>query len=666
MVLKQNFVNACNTMDGAEFIAESLLYLREVYAKDELNDFVNMFGRISKIKHIEKSSVLDELCMLLRNKVYDILIANGEVPENNYMYLYNYYSLCELDPDPRYEAYEQFVDQNLYGADVSDMEKMFLVVLRFFAAMANSKKDAFEKFLSSAMRLNLIEVGSVSFSELVSHFIDDSDVAFEEVLGVVEKLLDKEFYFSLDKDQRRSIFNWSLHSLWLVERYFNHPSWVSLYPKWKAIFYEHIARNECDEAMYVQFFIYHKMGNNFQTQEEWRRFNDEIDIPASQYYKRWQEAAKLPTCKSEQNNGKKIIGFLQDRFAMNSPFKIQYSLWKALYQNEEFRSRYEIKVYLMSYFEKSLNDGECLNMVENLGIEVFDGAVPFYNDGIYHSHLRKALHIREKIISDGVDILISPNNGYDISDFLISGRVAQRQVYWSHGNAVYGIDGIDKKITHLLYKNERDMFDHFEMTISSMFRNYEHAKEKAKKIKDSLPADKLILGTIGRLVKLDNEEYLDTIQRIMEKHPNTIYIACGGGNIENLKEKLDRRGLSERFIFPGYIDAHVYGYVIDLWLDTFPMHQGESMAEYSSKGGVFLRLLDRKEDADFMVSACGLSDLCRDWAVDSYDYEKVAGYLIENRQCTEKLSHINLHNGSVVADDMIKSGLATFLKIISE
>ncbi|MCI4399361.1 MAG: hypothetical protein JHC37_02250, partial [Campylobacteraceae bacterium] len=101
---KQNFANACNTMDGAEFIAESLLYLRDISTKDELNEFVNIFGRISKIKHIEKSSVLDELCVLLRNKVYDILIANADVPENNYIYLYNYYSLCELDIDPRYEA----------------------------------------------------------------------------------------------------------------------------------------------------------------------------------------------------------------------------------------------------------------------------------------------------------------------------------------------------------------------------------------------------------------------------------------------------------------------------------------------------------------------------------------------------------------------------------
>jgi hypothetical protein len=529
------------------------------------------------------------------------LIANADVPENNYIYLYNYYSLCELDIDPRYEAYEQFVDQNLYGADVSDMERMFLIVLRFFAAMANSKKDAFEKFLSSSMRLNLIEVGSVSFSELVSHFIDDSSVALEDVLKIVEKLLDKEFYFSLDKTQRRSIFNWSLHSLWLVERYFNHPSWVSLYPKWKDIFYEHIARDECDEAMYVHFYIYHKMGNSFQTQAEWKMFNDEIDRPASEYYRGWCERASLPKCKAAVSDGKKIIGFLWDRLVMNSPFKVAYSLWKALYSNPDFRANYEIKIYSMSYFEKSLNDGECLNMVENLGIEVFDGAVPFYDDGLYHSHLSKALYIRQKMIEDGVDIMIH-GSCYDINDFLVSSRVAPRQIFWSHGNHEYDVKEIDKKITHCGLQGCAYDFESFTvpMDVETFYTPYRDPRlieqERAK-----YPKDAFILGVIGRLVKVDSDEYLQTIAEIMRQNPNTIFIAAGSGNMESIRAKVEKLGISDRFYMPGWVDAHVYGHIIDLCLNTFPLSQGESLNEYYNKGKSFIGLYD-KTDIDFAKS----------------------------------------------------------------
>ncbi|MGE4399590.1 MAG: hypothetical protein AB7D29_08735, partial [Campylobacterales bacterium] len=402
---KQEFANACNNENGVKFIQSSAVYLSHISTKDELNEFVNMFGKISKMKSLEVSAELVGLCLALRDKVYDILIANGDVPDSDYIYLYDYFALCSLPEDARYTAYEQFVDQNLYAEGVSDMERVYLIVLRFFASMANSREYAFERFLISSMRLHLLEVGSVGFSKFVSDYLNNSRIEIESVLPILEKLWDKDFYFSLDKTERRSTFNWSLHSLWLVQKYFNHPSWVSLYPKWKDIFYEHIARDECDEAMYVHFFIYHKMGNSFQTQDDWKMFNDEIDRPASEYYGAWCERASLPKCKTSVSDGKKIIGFLWDRIVDNSPFKVAYSLWKALYSNSDFRANYEIKIYSMSYFEKSANDQKCIDMIERLGIEIFDGSEPFYKDGIYHSHLSKALYIRQKMLRDGVDIM---------------------------------------------------------------------------------------------------------------------------------------------------------------------------------------------------------------------------------------------------------------------
>ena len=43
-----------------------------------------------------------------------------------------------------------------------------------------------------------------------------------------------------------------------------------------------------------------------------------------------------------------------------------------------------------------------------------------------------------------------------------------------------------------------------------------------------------------------------------------------------------------RFYFPGYVDSSLYGHIIDLWLDSFPLEQGESRIEYVAKGGVAL------------------------------------------------------------------------------
>jgi hypothetical protein len=587
---KQNFVDACNATDGVDFISASLGYLKKIENKDELNDFVGIFGGMFKVKNIDGGSALTELCILLRDKVYEILIANGDVPENSYIHLYNYFSLCILPEDARYTAYEQFVDQNLYGEGISDMERVFLVVLRFFSSFANSKGDAFLKFFADVTRLHIVEVGSIDFSGTVIGFLNASVIQIEEILPIVAGLLDKDAYFARSKVERRSLFNWQLHGLWLVQKYFNHPSWTSLYPKWKTILYEHIGRDECDEAMYVHFFIYHFMGNSFQTQAEWKMFNDEIDRPAADYYKLWHDRANLPKCKETQSNGRKIIGILQDRFVENSPFKVLYSVLKEAVASSEFREQYEVRVYLMSYFEKSENDQKCIDMVEKLGISVWDGAGPFYRDGIYHSHLAKALYIRQKMIDDGVDIMIH-GACYDINDFLVVSRVAPKQVYWIHGNFEFDVPNIDKRISHIPDTSHMKQSDyeveHFEYQTNEMFTRPEEDayKQKASIVRNKFPQDAVILGAIGRLVKLDNYEYLGAVAEIMRQCPNSIYLACGGGNIDSVKQKAIRIGIPmDRFLFEGHIDPHIYGYVIDVYLNTFPERSGEALTEFLAKG----------------------------------------------------------------------------------
>jgi len=616
MESKQQFVNACNSVDGIDFIAESLGYLKDVATKEELNDFVNIFGGVFKIKNIESSDALSHLCILLRDKIYDILIANGDVPESNYIHLYNYFSYCSLPEDTRYTAYEQFVDQNLYNDGISDIEKVFLIVLRFFASFANSRSDAFVKFFADTTRLNIIEAGSIGFSGIIIDFLEASLVTTEEILAVMDGLLEKERYFALSKIDRRSLFNWSLHCLWLIQKYFNHPAWTSLYPTWKTIFYEHIARDECDEAMYVHFFIYHKMGNSFQTQAEWKTFNDEIDRPAADYYKAWCERAKLPKCKESQSEGRKIIGILQDRFVENSPFKVLYSVLKDVMASREFREQYDVRIYLMSYFEKSENDLKCINMVEKLGITVWDGATPFYGDGIYHSHLGKALYIRQKIIDDGVDIMIH-GASYDINDFLVVSRVVPKQIYWIHGNFEFDVPNIDKRITHISDESHMKQSDyiveHFDFQTNELYLNPEEEgkRKKAEIIRSRFSSNTVVFGSIGRLVKIDNYDFLRAVLQILQRCPEAVYLACGGGNVESIKEKAIELGMPmERFLFEGYVDPHVYGYAIDIYLNTFPEPSGQAAIEFLEK--TKYKLYVGYDYGDLMPGVCRIENYVLD------------------------------------------------------
>ena len=70
----------------------------------------------------------------------------------------------------------------------------------------------------------------------------------------------------------------------------------------------------------------------------------------------------------------------------------------------------------------------------------------------------------------------------------------------------------------------------------------------------------------------------------MFQNQNTIYLACGTGNEETIKEKIKKYGIDEkRFIFTGHVKPHVYGWVIDVWCDSFPLGQGQSKDEFIAK-----------------------------------------------------------------------------------
>ncbi|MGE4398778.1 MAG: hypothetical protein AB7D29_04560, partial [Campylobacterales bacterium] len=260
------------------------------------------------------------------------------------------------------------------------------------------------------------------------------------------------------------------------------------------------------------------------------------------------------------------------------------------------RANYEIKIYSMSYFEKSANDQKCIDMIVRLGIEIFDGSEPFYKDGIYHSHLSKALYIRQKMLRDGVDIMMH-GSCYDINDFLVSSRVAPRQIFWSHGNHEYDVKEIDKKITHCALQGCAYDFESFTVPMDTeTFYNPYRDPRLIEHERSMYPKDAFILGVIGRLVKVDSDEYLQTIAEIMRQNQNTIFIAAGSGNMDSIRAKVEKLGISDRFYMPGHVDAHVYGHIIDLWCDTFPMNQGESMLEYAAKGNVYISIRTGKKN----------------------------------------------------------------------
>lgn len=420
----------------------------------------------------------------------------------------------------------------------------------------------------------------------------------------------------------RNICNWQLHILWNAKNLFNNREWLSLYPVWKQEFYAALRQVSqalrddtssssvppliaqwLDLALYLQFFIYHICGNSFSKQEQWQEFNIEISQYATPIYREF--ATKflpyLPK-SSPSTNKRKIIGILRDRIVENSPFKVEYSLIKNLLASPEFTQHYEIKIYCMSLIEKSENNPQAIAKLAKLGIETIDIGLGFNKAGFYNSHLQKALALREIMFRDEVAMLISPNNGYGISDFLLASRCARVQVFWTHGNFVYDISGIDTRLTHIC-NNQKSIahngFSFYGIPVQ-MDRSFYNPKVPQELIADtracyvdsSVKQPVYLFGVIGRLVKIDSLAYLRSICAILEQNPHWRFLACGLGNEGEIKQKISQINpqLLPRFFFSGYVDSAVYGHILDFWVDSFPMEQGESRIEYVAKGrGLSLR-----------------------------------------------------------------------------
>ena len=105
-------------------------------------------------------------------------------------------------------------------------------------------------------------------------------------------------------------------------------------------------------------------------------------------------------------------------------------------------------------------------------------------------------------------------------------------------------------------------------------------------------------------MKLQSLEYWQCVVAIMQVYPKSIYLACGGGNssliseciMECFTDKIQGEKFLERIHFTGYIDSTLYGHIIDIWLDSFPLEQGESRIEYVAKGGLSLMMSKQSKE----------------------------------------------------------------------
>ena len=404
-----------------------------------------------------------------------------------------------------------------------------------------------------------------------------------EILSeAIQSIIKKDYFFSLARNAQRSVFYWWLHVVWTHKPYMNHPIWKEFHLPLKELSDEALKRNDLATQMYIHFFVYQILGNLYQTSVEWKELNEAFNKPQAKAF----ASLYVKPCKQKLSNGKKKIVFVKDRIVENAPFKVEYSLFSALIQDEKFTKNYELYVLSMFYIDKAPDQEKEVQKLKNVGLHVVSPAQFIHTQDEYYNHITKAIILHDWFVDNEIDIMVGCVNGYDIMNFLFASRSAPKQIYWSHGDFEYDVVGIDKRISHFHRENPYT-YERFDVSILDEFHKPEEEKHKAmaKEIRKRWSEDIVVLGSIGRLVKMDNDEYISTIAQILKENPNTIYLACGSGHEESIKQKLVKYDVPmDRFFFEGFVNAHVYGYVIDVYLNTFPEPSGEAVGEFVKKG----------------------------------------------------------------------------------
>ncbi|GEM_PF-750073 len=622
----------------------------------------------------------EQLFLVIRGQLVVFIIEKGILPPFTLFQLFPIFSkrIKSVAGDASIENHLKLLKKHLLGIERSSYEYFLFVALIFILEIFNGEfEKGFNNYLEGIIKSNIFE--AYKYPEAYEQFksiLGHCEITADDMVEYLGQILAPDSFFQNDSEAQSSILLWIMTVIYSEPHYVASPAFFKLEKLLAHIMLQTLESNRLAMAMQVYNVAHHILGNLFQTQKEMALFSEQFTKPISLHY--IQLSGSLPKPTLEHKNKKKIA-IIRDRLVNNSPHRVEYSLVKRLMEESKFTERYDLYIYSAGYIEKELDNEKIISAYQHLGVIVKVIPTEWYAKGYYYDHLEKAMLIRNDMIQEGIDIMIGTVSNNNIIDFLFATRSASHQIYWSHGNFEYEMPNIDTKITHFVIPKEKSL-EYHSLLISQAkaFYNPVINLDNVKKERSLYPADAFILGTIGRLVKMNSDDYLETIAEIMHNNVHTIYLACGSGDSDTLKQKVKILGLEDRFYFPGFVDPHLYGHIIDLYLDTFPLPSGESLAEYAGKGKPYVLMMNYDAlsenlqiEHDKFIKAHGNA---RPFAFSKKDYTDVANHLLNSPVAFEEVTkyiieeHVHKKPGSSAyfREEIENCGAKGFLNLLEQ
>jgi hypothetical protein len=571
-------------MDSAAVYKDDLeILLKEIReslqkAEDE-NSLLELIDELLKMSNDDNPSI--DIVELLREKIFLVFISRLKFHTNLFA-LYPLFNSRKFKLAPHKGMFyikNKLLDEHYEKTDNINKEAILILVL--LIDILNQRRDkGLKDFIT---RYADIDFRVKEFAEILKVL----NVSPDDIVDIyIESGI-----FSPDLFMKKTI-NVQKNNLLFLHRIFSEfdapACYARLYEPLKTLFYESIKAKNIELVLYIGFFIRFYYGNLELNVEAWKRLDEEIEKPVSDFFVEYCKANNILPCNRKPKGDKKIrVGYAYQQLALSSPVGVLLSLLSGHYLNKN--TDIEFYVYGYDYIEKIGDTEKVINIIESMGFKCISaGQLGNFKD-IYYSHFEKAMALRKQIIEDKIDIFVT--TGTQIGNFLVSSRVAPIQIYWSHGDPYWNVNNLDYRMMH--YGNresvQKDLYKGIEFFVFSApvameFLDPPVSKEAIKKIRNRYPKNKIILGFIGRLAKLYNHECLYAIAEILKLNPETIFLICGAGDNEPIKKHFESARCIDRVYFEGHVNAHIYGHVIDMGLNSFPVGMGFAGLELRAKG----------------------------------------------------------------------------------
>ncbi|MFY9074533.1 glycosyltransferase [Malaciobacter mytili] len=438
---------------------------------------------------------------------------------------------------------------------------------------------------------------------------------FEIFANNIQKLFEKiiTYIFNLKfLELNENIQIEAIYKMWNLSLSFFHDNEASkyAYKMLLKLFHQalHYKKTEVAFWLYYNPLHYFKSGTSIDINKSNEEFKNEVEKPLERYI--LQELIPkynlTPNEKKINKNGKIKVAFVMQRLIRLSSINVFYFFVKTLMEMNQ--DKYEFILYDFSFPESEGSDKKVVENFKKLGIKYIDLQYEIFgNFKQVYSLVEKCIKIRERLIKDEIDILVGLHTRVEYI-FLYATRTAPIQIYWYHNsNAQYDIKGIDLRIAHGSLPQNEFKFDKINIPFDISYYNPPVDKNKVIEEKNKFPKDKIIAGSIGRLIKINDINYLKTIAKILEQNPQLIYLACGGGDKREIEEKIEQLNIpKDRFYFTGHINSSIYGHILDIFLVPF-LGSGEALEEYRYKGKPYVLLhkeeLLSKEEMQILIDS---------------------------------------------------------------